>query len=70
MVGHQPLTTKKGKDEMDVEDFHFVAMKKVFEKYASIIKVGLFGHRNLAGRLHVHTPNTSHVIFLFLYDGM
>lgn len=49
IVGHQPLSTKNGKDEMDVESFHFQELKNLFEEYRDIIKVGLFGHRNLAG---------------------
>jgi hypothetical protein len=49
VVGHQPLATKNGKDEMDVGAYHFQEVKRLLEEYKDIIKVGLFGHRNLAG---------------------
>lgn len=49
VVGHQPMSTNKGKDEMDVDGAHFNALKDVFELYQDLIVVGLFGHRNLAG---------------------
>jgi len=53
IIGHQPLATKKGKDEYDVSDSHYRQIKMIFEKYADIIRVGLFGHRNLAGLTEV-----------------
>ena len=49
IIGHQPLTTKKGKDEYDTEAAPFLHLKELLTDYAPIIKVGLFGHRNVAG---------------------
>ena len=49
IIGHQPLTTKKGKDEYDPAATHFTHLKALLAKYAPIIRVGLFGHRNVAG---------------------
>lgn len=49
IIGHQPLTTNKGKDELDVEGHAYTALKELFTEYSHIITVGLFGHRNLAG---------------------
>ena len=49
LIGHQPLTTKKGKDEYDPDASHFTSLKALLAKYSSIIKIGLFGHRNIAG---------------------
>lgn len=49
IIGHQPLTTKKGKDEYDTESEQFISLKQLLTKYSPIIKVGLFGHRNVAG---------------------
>jgi hypothetical protein len=33
IVGHQPMTTNKGKDEMDVNGLYFNALKDALEKY-------------------------------------
>lgn len=49
IIGHQPLTTKKGKDEFAPDATHFTHLKALLAKYSPIIKVGLFGHRNVAG---------------------
>ena len=49
IIGHQPLTTKKGKDEFNIEGEYFLDLKDLLTEYAPIIKVGLFGHRNVAG---------------------
>ena len=48
-MGHQPFTTKKGKDEYEPDAWHFKHLKSLFAEYASVIRVGLFGHRNVAG---------------------
>uniref|UniRef100_A0A6T2AYJ6 Calcineurin-like phosphoesterase domain-containing protein n=1 Tax=Eutreptiella gymnastica TaxID=73025 RepID=A0A6T2AYJ6_9EUGL len=48
IVGHQPLTTKRGKDELNVYGVHYGKLKFLLDRYQDIIKVGLFGHRNLA----------------------
>jgi hypothetical protein len=56
LVGHQPLTTKKGKDELDIEGIHFGRLKDLLAKYSSTIKVAFFGHRNLAGLSEVLGP--------------
>jgi hypothetical protein len=49
IIGHQPLTTKRGRDEYDPRATHFTRLKALLAKYAPIIRVGLFGHRNIAG---------------------
>jgi len=56
IVGHQPLTTKKGKDELDVEGLHYGRLKDYLSQYADIIKMGFFGHRNLAGLQEIMSP--------------
>lgn len=53
IVGHQPLNTNKGKDEFTVEGVHYSGIKDTFTEYGDIIKVGLFGHRNVAGLAEV-----------------
>eukprot|EP00123_Amoebidium_parasiticum_P010532 comp20168_c0_seq1/m.24977 comp20168_c0_seq1/g.24977 ORF comp20168_c0_seq1/g.24977 comp20168_c0_seq1/m.24977 type:complete len:558 (-) comp20168_c0_seq1:523-2196(-) len=49
LIGHQPLTTKKGKDELDTEGLHYGKLKTLLSQYSKIIPAGFFGHRNLAG---------------------
>jgi len=49
LIGHQPMTTKKGKDELEVEAADYVELQSVLADHADIIRAGLFGHRNLAG---------------------
>lgn len=56
LVGHQPLATKKGKNELDVEGIHFGQFKNLLAQYSSDIKLGLFGHRNLAGLQEILSP--------------
>jgi hypothetical protein len=55
-IGHQPLTTNKGEDELDVEGLHYGRMKLLLQEYSDIITTGLFGHRNLAGIQEVLSP--------------
>lgn len=62
IVGHQPLNTNKGKDEFSVEGVHYLGIKDTFTEYGDIIKVGLFGHRNVAGLAEV-LSNDFHPIF-------
>lgn len=49
LVGHQPLATKKGKDEMDIRDPHYMQFQGVLGEHQDIIRVAMFGHRNYAG---------------------
>jgi hypothetical protein len=55
-IGHQPLTTNKGEDELEVEGIHYNRMKDLLVQYSDIIVTGLFGHRNLAGIQEVLSP--------------
>lgn len=48
LIGHPPLTTKEGRDEMDVGSQFYRRFKTLLSAYSSIIKVGLFGHHNYA----------------------
>lgn len=48
LIGHQPMTTKEGRDEMDVESEFYRRLKMILSAYSSIIKVALFGHHNYA----------------------
>lgn len=56
LVGHQPLQTKRGKDELDVSEVDFKLLKDILMDYADVILVGFFGHRNLAGIFEVLSP--------------
>lgn len=56
IVGHQPLATKKGKDELEIEGLHFGELKNLLGEYAGIIDVGYFGHRNVAGIQEILGP--------------
>ncbi len=49
IVGHQPIATKNGKDELDVDSIHFRRVRELLYEYSPIIRAALFGHRNLAG---------------------
>lgn len=62
IVGHQPLATAKGKDELTIDEVHFELLKEVMTMYSGIIELGLFGHRNLAGLNEVFS---SHYLPLF-----
>lgn len=62
VVGHQPLNTKEGADEYDVNSANFAMLKELFQLYHDIIKVGLFGHINQAGLSEVLS---SHYVPLF-----
>jgi hypothetical protein len=48
LIGHQPLTTKEGHDEMDIKSPFYRQFKTLLSAYSMIIKVGLFGHHNYA----------------------
>jgi hypothetical protein len=56
LVMHQPLATKKGKDELDIEGEHFGRIKELLVTYQHIIRAGFFGHRNLAGVQEILSP--------------
>jgi hypothetical protein len=56
-VGHQPLSTRFGVDELDVDSPHFLQLKETLTKHAANIRVGLFGHNNLANVVQVLSPS-------------
>jgi hypothetical protein len=56
VVAHQPLATKKGKDEMDIDSAHFAHLKVILAEFSDVIRSALFGHRNLAGLQNILGP--------------
>jgi hypothetical protein len=56
IVGHQPLSTRFGFDEMDIHGDYFLQFKQILEQYSSIIRVGLFGHNNVENFIQVLGP--------------
>ena len=63
-IGHQPLSTRFGQDELDVKSAHYHSLKSILAKHSSNIRVGLFGHNNVENLVQVLSPGpTPHSIF-------
>jgi hypothetical protein len=62
-AGHQPLTTKKGSNELLLTtSTHGLLFKALLAQYAHIITSSYFGHRNLASIQNILSPSGDQVI--------
>ena len=61
--GHQPLTTKKGSNELLITSTtHGLLFKALLTQYSHIITGSFFGHRNLASISNIISPSGDQVI--------
>jgi len=48
LIGHQPMSTKNGYNQFE-KGYHVDYLKEIMAEYKDIIRIGLFGDRNVAG---------------------
>ena len=69
-VGHQPITTRFGVDELDIDSTHFHHLEKILKQHASVIQVGLFGHNNMENVVQVMSTKSDNLEASALFPGI
>eukprot|EP00461_Guttulinopsis_vulgaris_P004550 UN04552 len=71
IAGHQPLTTKKGTNELLITTTnHGILFKAILSQYAHIIKGSFWGHRNLATIQNILSPSGEQIIPQLVVPGV